>query len=36
MTTMVVKLYEALTKAGVDEETAKQTAKAVLDTEITP
>ena len=27
-------LYEALTKAGVDEETAKNAAKAVLDTEI--
>ena len=32
--TMVVELYEALTKAGVDEETAKNAAKAVLDTEI--
>jgi hypothetical protein len=34
MMTMVVELYEALTKAGVDEEAAKATAKAVLDTEI--
>ncbi|MDQ7016741.1 MAG: hypothetical protein Q9N68_10250 [Gammaproteobacteria bacterium] len=34
MSTMVVELYEALTKAGVDEELAKQAAKAVLDTEI--
>ena len=34
MTTVVVELYEALTKAGVDEETAKRAAKAVLDTEV--
>jgi len=34
MTTMVVELYEALTKAGVDEESAKAAAKAVLDTDI--
>ena len=34
MSTMVVELYEALTKAGVDEETAKNAAKVVLDTEI--
>ena len=34
MTTMVVELYEALTKAGVDEESAKAAAKAVLDTEV--
>ena len=34
MSTMVVGLYEALIKAGVDEETAKNAAKAVLDTEI--
>ena len=31
---MVVELYEALTRAGVDEELAKNAAKAVLDTEI--
>ena len=29
MSTMVVELYEALTKAGVDEETAKAAARAV-------
>ena len=34
MSTMVVELYEALTSAGVDEELAKNAAKAVLDTEI--
>lgn len=34
MTTMVVELYDALIKAGVDEETAKLAAKAVLDTEV--
>ena len=33
MSTMVVELYEALTSAGVDEELAKNAAKAVLDTE---
>jgi len=29
MSTMVVELYEALTKAGVDEDTAKKAARAV-------
>ncbi len=29
MTTRVVELYEALTQAGVDEETAKKAARAV-------
>lgn len=31
---MVVELYEALTKAGVDEETTKNVDKAALDTKI--
>ncbi|MGH8604567.1 MAG: integrase [Gammaproteobacteria bacterium] len=30
MTTIVMELYEALKKAGVDEETAKAAAKAVV------
>ena len=34
MMTMVVGLYAALRKAGVDGKAAKTTAKAVLDTEI--
>jgi len=31
---MVVELYKALTSVGVDEELAKNAAKAVLDTEV--
>ena len=34
MTTMVVESYEVLAKAGVDQETAKQAAKVVLDAHI--
>jgi len=33
MTTMVVELYEALTKAGVDEDAAKAAARAVSSVE---
>lgn len=33
MTTIVVEIYEALKKAGIDEETARNAAKAVIGAE---